>query len=101
MSTIEFTVTHPFWPLTAEQQYYRILRDYELVRVPMAFGAPSIAPVSTRNPARGFLSLRREIVITIWDTAHMRWGACDFGSESGDMMHLDLGTHAGFIPQDS
>ena len=100
MSTIEFTVTHPFWPLSAEQQYYRMLKDYELVRLPMAFGPPSMSPASTRNPTRGFLSLRREVVVTLCDVGHMRWGACDFGAASGDVMHFDLGTHAGFTPQD-
>lgn len=98
MSTIEFTVTHPFWPLSPDQQYYRMLRDYELVRVPMVFGAPSLSPANTRNPARGFLSLRREVVVTLCDVARLRWGACDFGAESGDLMHFDLGAHAGFTP---
>jgi hypothetical protein len=39
-----------------------MLRDYELVRVPMQRGEPSASPKGTRNPARGFLHMRREFV---------------------------------------
>ncbi len=75
-------------------QYYRILRDNELVRVPMEFGAPSASPARMRNPARGFLDLRKEVVVALCDVGHLRWGACDFGlAQSGDMMHFDLGHH--------
>ncbi|MBV8151287.1 MAG: hypothetical protein JOY59_07000, partial [Candidatus Eremiobacteraeota bacterium] len=68
--------------------YVRILRDYEEARIPMTLGAPSEAPAQTRNPARGFLNLRREIVVALCDQG-LRWGACDFdvrpdgGSENG------------------
>ena len=70
----------------------QILRDYELVRVPMCVGAPAASPHVTRNPARGFLTIPRHVVVAVCDAAGMRWGACDFGAaESGDMMHFDLG----------
>ena len=101
MTSTAFMVTHPLWPLTPAQQYYRILRDYELVRIPMVFGSPSVSPNPTRNPVRGFLTLRREIVIAMCDVARLRWGACDLGGESGDMMHFDQGTHGLFVPSDS
>ncbi len=70
----------------------QILRDYELVRAPMCVGAPAASPHVTRNPARGFLTIPRHVVVALCDAARMRWGACDFGAaESGDMMHFDLG----------
>ncbi|MDX6740582.1 hypothetical protein [Actinocorallia sp. A-T 12471] len=93
MASTEFRLNHPLWPLTAEQQYHQILRDYELVRVPMVFGSLSLNPAATRNPVRGFLSLRRELVIALCDVGRLRWGACDMGAESGDMMHFDQNTH--------
>jgi hypothetical protein len=93
--------THAGWPLTPEQQYWQTLRDYEAVRIPMVFGNPADV-VSTRNPARGFLPFRRELVCTLIHVGDsilgseraMRWGASDFGAkESGDVMHFDLGRH--------
>ena len=51
------------------------------------------------NPVRGFLSLRREVVVTLCDVGRLRWGAGDFGAESGDMMHFDQGTHDIFVPR--
>jgi N-acetylmuramoyl-L-alanine amidase len=43
-----------------------------------------------RGPERGFLSLRKELVIAL--TAQgLRWGAIHFGRESGDVMHFDDG----------
>jgi hypothetical protein len=54
--------SHPGWPYSPREQYFRMLRDYELVRVPMQRGEPSASPKGTRNPARGFLHMRREFV---------------------------------------
>ncbi|MGW6194642.1 hypothetical protein ACWF0M_00710 [Kribbella sp. NPDC055110] len=88
----------------ATSAYYQMLRDYELVRIPMLFGNPARPVTETRNPAHGFLDLRREVVvslITVGSTSShkMRWGACDFGvEESGDVMHFDLGSDAGYEP---
>jgi len=98
----EFQIIHPNWPYPdVDSQYLRMLRDYELVRVPMVFGQPSARPGSTRNPANGFLDLRRELVVSLVDIGHLRWGACDFGAaESGDMQHFDLGDHGGYTPSD-
>jgi len=65
------------------------LRDYESVRVPTVVGAPVAFPRVTRNPARGFLTIPQEVAVALSDVAGMRWGACDFGSESADVMHFD------------
>ena len=85
----------------ARAQYVRIVRDYELVRIPLVIGAPSATPARTRNPARGFLHLPREIVTALCDQG-LRWGACDFPirpdgtSENGAMMHFDLADSGGY-----
>lgn len=73
-------------------QYRQMLVDYEILRVPFVKGHPTPNPQSTRNPAKGFLDLRKEIVLALCDEpGHMRWGISDFGaSESGDVMHFDL-----------
>lgn len=42
-----------------------------------------------RDPRLGFLALPRDLVIALRDGAGLAWGAIDFGSESGDMMHFD------------
>lgn len=77
----------------AEFWYFRILLDYELVRIPMIAGQPGPdAPAKTRRPGNGFLTLRQHVVEALCDIGHLRWGACDFGAgENGDMMHFDLG----------
>ena len=96
-----FKASHPDWPLDPPAQYLRVLRDYELVRIPMVVGRPSPTPSSTRNPARGFLRLRSEIVTALCDVG-LRWGACDFevradgSSQNGAMMHFDLADDGGY-----
>jgi hypothetical protein len=91
---IEF---NPWYPLTPAQQYIRMLRDYELVRVPMQFGAVSTSPGATRNPANGFLDIRREVAVALVDQG-LAWLAGDIGLHSGDIMHFDIRNHAGFTP---
>ena len=69
----------------------QILRDYELLRLPLVFGDPTPSPRMTRNPVNGFMDLRRELVVAMCDSAiaDLIWGACDLGiNESGDMMHF-------------
>jgi hypothetical protein len=102
----EFRANHPDWPHRAQAQYLRILRDYEHARIPMVVGEPSATPPLTRNPARGFLNLRCEIVTALCDQG-LRWGACDFkiradgSSRNGAMMHFDLADDGGYPQIDS
>ncbi len=42
-----------------------------------------------RNPLNGFMSLNRDLVISLRDSGGLAWGAIDFGRESGDIMHFD------------
>jgi len=101
LGTQDFQASHPSWPYTAREQFLRILRDYEHVRIPMVIGSPAPTPAQTRNPARGFLNLRCEIVTALCDQG-LRWGACDFriradgSSRNGAMMHFDLADDAGW-----
>ncbi len=101
LGSAEFRAAHPAWPADAREQYLRILRDYEHARIPLVVGAPSATPSRTRNPARGLLHLRSEIVTALCDQG-LRWGACDFGiradgsSENGALMHFDLADNGGY-----
>ncbi|MGH7328008.1 MAG: hypothetical protein ACREJX_06625, partial [Polyangiaceae bacterium] len=83
------------------EQFFRALRDYEHARIPFTIGEPSATPERTRNPARGFLHLRSEIVTALCDEG-LRWGACDLAmlpdgsSHNGATMHFDLADGGGF-----
>ena len=95
MDNDQFRQSHPGWTYTPRQQYFRILRDYEHVRIPMVRGAPSARPKDTRNPARGFLHMPPWFVEAMVNVGKLRWGISDFGpEESGDTHHFDLGFHA-------
>ena len=102
LSSQDFQTSHPDWSKSSRAQYLRILRDFEQVRIPMVIGNPSLTPARTRNPARGFLNLRREIVTALCDQG-LRWGACDFrigadgSSENGAMAHFDLADNGGYL----
>lgn len=102
----EFRAHHPAWAHGAKDLYVRIVRDYEELRIPMVVGAPSATPSVTRNPARGFLNLRCEIVTALCDQG-LRWGACDLkvradgSSRNGAMMHFDLADDGGYPQIDS
>jgi hypothetical protein len=48
--------------------------------------APNSAPV--QDPAAGFLTIPREVVLGLGQIV-TRWGAIDFGGESGDIQHFD------------
>jgi hypothetical protein len=83
----------------AREYYFRMLRDYEHVRIPMEHGNPEARPPNTRNPARGFLDMTEEFVVAMADVGGLRWGIADFGAEtSGDTHHFDLGNHDGVTP---
>lgn len=45
-------------------------------------------PGKFRDPARGFLSIRKEVVEALRGEG-LRWGATDFPGASGDVMHFD------------
>jgi hypothetical protein len=93
MGEAAWQATHPDYPLTARSQFFRLLRDYEIVRKPMQYGNPSAEPGRTRNPARGFLHLPEHFVVAMMDVGHLRWGACEFSERSnGDVHHFDLKT---------
>jgi N-acetylmuramoyl-L-alanine amidase/peptidoglycan hydrolase-like protein with peptidoglycan-binding domain len=56
-------------------------------------GTPAHRPFGTRNPnlrapELGYMNIRKEVVIAL-SNANLRWGAIDFGRESGDVMHFD------------
>ena len=83
----------------ARDLYFRMLRDYEHVRIPMVRGTPVARPGNTCNPARGFLDMSRQFVVAMADVGRLRWGIADLGAaESGDTHHFDLGNHGGVRP---
>ena len=43
-----------------------------------------------RDPAKGFLTIRKEIVQALRGQG-LRWGGTDFGTQNGDIMHFDTG----------
>jgi hypothetical protein len=95
MNHHQFRQSHPNWPHMPREQYFRILRDYEHVRIPMQRGDPKARPADTRNPTRGFLHMPLWFVEAMVGVGHLRWGAADIGpQESGDVHHFDLGFHA-------
>ena len=50
-----------------------------------------------RDPRRGFLSIREEVVEALRSEG-LRWGATDFPGASGDVMHFDDGNrHADYV----
>jgi hypothetical protein len=53
-------------------------------------GISGDVPFVKRDPEKGFLAIRKEI-ITCCANEGLRWGAIDFGGESGDVMHVDDG----------
>lgn len=53
-----------------------------------ANASPGTRPFSLADPAGGFLSIPREVVVGMGQVLS-RWGAVDFGGESGDVMHFD------------
>lgn len=103
MDDIFWETLHPSYPLTAREQWIRILRDYEIVRSPMQYGNPAVRPASTRNPARGFLHMPEHFVVAMMDVGNLRWGACEFSAQSnGDVHHFDLGNpHHSPVPEET
>lgn len=67
----------------------QVAADYQALRVPLVVGSPSLAPRTTRNPAKGLIDIPRHTLVAM-DAAGLRVGLCDFGAaSSGDAMHAD------------
>src|SRR5262249_41371085 len=87
--------------------YEQILRDRDQMQMAMVNGKvvieddgkdgkASIPKGNQRDPAKGFLNLRGEVVIEAVRSAGLRWGGAMMGigiNTSGDMMHFDLNRH--------
>jgi len=73
-----------------------VKKDYDaLVRMGGNTGFGGGGPGNVRDPARGFLTIRNEIVMALRGEG-LRWGATDFqGGASGDVMHFDDNDHKG------
>ena len=57
---------------------------------PGALPAGVDRPFKGRDPASGYFNLNADLVSTLRAQPQMRWGAIDFGGESGDIMHFDI-----------
>lgn len=100
MDSEAWRADHGGWPYTPEQQYWQLLRDFELVRTPMLHGDPRKPITSTRNPAKGFLHLGRDLVCELVRTGELLWGASDLGAgESGDVMHFHIANDQDYYPR--
>ncbi|WP_394849744.1 hypothetical protein LZC95_20105 [Pendulispora brunnea] len=95
---------------TLHAMYDQIVRDRDNIRLVTVVGKVTITddgkdgiatlPGGTqRDPTRGIMNLRGELIVELVQTAKLRWGGVMFGAVgtygSGDMMHFDLGTHLG------
>ena len=85
--------TAPAVEATVKQMW----QDYALLggKVPkeISEAADWVEPAKKRNrpfgdPGAGFVSLPKEVVVGLGQAVG-RWGAIDFGGESGDVMHFD------------
>lgn len=92
--------------LTQMQDDYKILGGQPSPALPGPWlGAPKVMrdngkvadrPFDKRKtgPEQGFLNIKREIVVALGSVG-LRWGAINFGSQSGDVMHFDDGNGLG------
>jgi hypothetical protein len=69
----------------------QLIRDFHALRAPLVFGTPVKNPPKTRNPAKGIMDIPKDVVVGLMNAGFKRWGAVDFGTQSGDLMHFDLG----------
>lgn len=72
-----------------------IAADFDAIRIPLVVGMPARDPKQTRNPARGLLDIPANVFIALREEGGVRLGLCDLGSESGDIMHVDVPRLAG------
>ena len=56
---------------------------------PLVIGAPAAHPEVTRNPARGLMDVPCAVFVAFRKEDGVRLGMCDWGSSSGDLMHVD------------
>ena len=79
----------------------QIAQDYAALGggLPSAPAGVADRPFQGRHPEQGFLDLPEELVVAL-RSAGLRWGAIDFGPQSGDVMHFDDGTPGGGIKAD-
>ena len=90
---------HATWPLTASKRIRQVLRDYELVRIPMLRAPVGSGDVNAECRARNSpipQGVRRHHGhggnAILGGPRKMRWGASDFGAPvNGDIQHFDLG----------
>ena len=78
------------WDKTAKDMREQIQTDFHLIARSMVRGKQTEKPSHTRNPLVGTFDLAKELVEELV-AAGLRWGACELGRNSGDMMHFDLG----------
>jgi hypothetical protein len=78
------------WERSPEQMREQIQADFHLIARSMVSGKQSERPQLTRNPLLGTFDLKKELVEELV-AAGLRWGACELGRNSGDIMHFDLG----------
>lgn len=87
---------------TLDKIYEQIKIDHQTMRLVLVTGKISFADDGTpsvpgaRDPCRGFLNIRQEVVEVLIKNQKLRWVGCMAGcgpSCSGDMMHFDLNEH--------
>ena len=102
----KFLTNLPSKPAELQQLFDQIKDDYARLRLVMVtgdltdvgvgkgFAGTRMKLTASRDPARGFLRIRKQIAVILRD--HLaRWGAIDFGVfASGDIMHFDRGLDA-------
>jgi hypothetical protein len=76
---------------TTDKSIQQLIRDFHALRTTLVRGIPVPNPAFTRNPAKGIMDIPKDVVVGLMKAGFRRWGAVDFGSQSGDLMHFDLG----------
>ena len=87
------------WTKDAPRVLARMGSDLQAIAKIMVRGNPSRRPGKVRNPLTGIMDLKGALVEALVG-AGLHWGACEFGaSQSGDLMHFDLGRVPSFANQ--
>jgi hypothetical protein len=88
-----------------QQLQQQLVKDYAAMRSAAIYGSWDIVNgiqtgfSSTRDPTYGIMFLTEQVVVplitpNIMPGRSLRWGAVDFNTQSGDIMHFDLGPAA-------